>query len=190
MNSSLLGFVGSGPAEMVKRSNWPGSRPPAVAVHVIFDTASVTEPSSVFTGFGSVVFSVVIVHPVMGFTLTNAIGFLVGTVTSTETVLASSSSLGTEKLKIWNPPFGSDDGTTVTCAEATPTEISVIAATTAATTTIRIPNMGRMSFVPPVDNVLLVARETDWVPRESQVRRVSSSTRGRDVEGLHDRRRR
>src|SRR5262245_727515 len=116
----LLGLVGSGPAEIVKRSNWPGSRPPSVATHVIFEIASVTSPSSVCTGFASVVFWVVIVHPGIGWTLTDGIGFLVGMSTSSCTVFASSFSFGTEKLRISKPPFCADDGLTDTCAAAGP----------------------------------------------------------------------
>ena len=92
-----------------------------------------TSPSSVFTGLASLVFSVVIVQPVIGFTLTNAIGYFVGMVTSSAIVFASSFSFGTEKLMISKPPFGNDDGSDLTCAAATPTEISMVTAMTAAT---------------------------------------------------------
>jgi len=53
LNSSEPVFDGSCPAETVNRSNWLGGIPPAVAVQVIFETASEIVPSSVVTGFGS-----------------------------------------------------------------------------------------------------------------------------------------
>ena len=137
----LARLGGSGPADTVKRSNWPGTRPPAVAVHVTVETASVTVPLSVVIGLASFVVWVVIVHPVMGFTSTDAIGNLVGNVTSSATVFAVSFSFGTE-AEDPSPPFGNDDGVTSTCAEATPAVISMVTAVTAANTNIRIRCMG------------------------------------------------
>src|SRR5690348_15893572 len=103
---------------MVKRSNWPGGSPPSDAVQVIVLTAWVTCPSSVCTGLARVVLSTVIVQPGMVFTLTDGIGDFVGRSTSSFTVLAACSSFGTEKLRIWELPFGALSGTTSTCAPA------------------------------------------------------------------------
>src|SRR5215468_10766350 len=122
LNSSELVFDGSCPAEIVNRSNWFGGMPPAVAVQVIFETASEIVPSSVVTGFGS--FAVVTVASQPAFVCANADnnGVLVGKSTSSPVTFEPFvASFGVEKLKITSDaPFGNDGGCTVTWAHAAP----------------------------------------------------------------------
>jgi hypothetical protein len=68
----------------------------ALAVHVIFVTASVTvSPSLVLIGVASLLVSVVAVHPGTGMIDTEAIGLSAGRLTSSLVVEAVSLSVGT-----------------------------------------------------------------------------------------------
>ena len=96
-----------------------------------------TSPSSLATGLASFVFSTATVHPVIGWVLTDAIGYLVGIRTSSLTVLAAFSSLGTLKLSTSKPPFGALDGVMLTWAPAGSAARATTPATSAASTTRR-----------------------------------------------------
>lgn len=126
---------GRGPAEIVKRWNSPGLTVPPD--HVTCETASVTGPSSVCTGFGSFVFEIVSVHPGTGSTLTDGIGWSVGMTSSTCTVFAPSISFGTENVKVANWPTVASSGDTVTCADAGSAHASTTTATSATGATRR-----------------------------------------------------
>ena len=101
LNSSEPVFDGSCPAETVNRSNWFGGIPPAVAVQVIFETASVIVPSSVVTGFGSFAVTTVASQPAFVCASADSNGVLVGKSTSSPVTLDPFVvSFGVEKLKI------------------------------------------------------------------------------------------
>ena len=89
--------------------------------HVIFDTASVMSPLSPLIGFASVDLSTLMVQPGTGSTLTNAIGWSVGKVTSSIVVLrVVACSFGTWNTSVANPPWVAFGGWIVTCADAGP----------------------------------------------------------------------
>ena len=116
--NSRLSTSGSGPIDTGKRWNVPGSMAPPD--HVIFDTASVMSPLSPLIGFASVALSTLMVQPGTGSTLTNAIGWSVGKVTSSIVVRASSRSFGTWNTSVAKPPWVAFGGWIVTCADAGP----------------------------------------------------------------------
>ena len=73
---------------------------------MISETASVTSPSSVVMGLASLVLVVVTVHPGIGCTPTDAMGVSVGSCTTTWSVVAVASSLGTRNVTTAYPPRG------------------------------------------------------------------------------------
>ena len=118
LNTSVSVSVGSGPSEASNSWNWPGSIFPPV--QVIFVTALLISPSSVFTGVGSFVLSALTVQPGTGLTDTNAIGWSVGSSMTTLVVEASSRSLGTRNVTFVHEPCSAVPGLTVTWARAGP----------------------------------------------------------------------
>ena len=87
-------------------------------------------------------------------------------------MFASSFSFGTEKLMISKPPFGNDDGTTLTCAPATPAEISTVTAVDG-----RADPVPRMSRFAAWHAASRSGGDPEF-PRQSQVRSVRSWPEG------------
>src|SRR4051794_34528130 len=114
---------------------WPGARPPpASAVQVTSETASVTVlPSSSVSGGLIAVGVLVAVQPGTGLMLTKANGVSVGSCTRTDVVFAVSLSLGTENVISPKPPGAAFGELTVTWADAVPTPRARTVPTTART---------------------------------------------------------
>src|SRR5664279_18106 len=93
---------------------------PGSAVQVTEVTSSLTVKSPSVTGVGNVILVGVTVQPGNGLTATSANGWSAGMVTVTPTVLAVSDSVGTRKVNVVESPAAAVEGSTVTCAAATP----------------------------------------------------------------------